>query len=266
MTTYKIIFINNTGRDQNYVIFSAPAQFSTASISAPVYSNVWISEFVPWRGYWTIETTEQVYAWADKVPATPVPGTVIEGGVAQVAQLGTPTNPGSTYAMVVNQGTPTLQGPTMTSSPSAFEIDCDHDFPIPNTTYLIGMGKLDNNGVVTPVASMLAQSGMNTQITPIMKFYICYYDLKARTVVDLRIVSPNAAFIDFSTGAGYGQYTAIVSQDANGAFNVTYGSSAVTTAALQAIADGTLESYLGLSNPSDPTINADKLAQLESQM
>jgi len=215
-----------------------------------------------------------------------VPGTIISGGVAKVAQLGTKTDPGSAYAMVIKQGTPTLQGPTMTSLPAAFEIDCGHDFSNPNTTYLIGMGKADSNGVVTPVASvsnsehysslsnaeltlshqMLAQNGMNTQITPVMKFYIGQYDYEAGAVVDFQSVSSDAALIDFSSGAGYGQYTAIVTQDLNANWSVTYGSSAVTTAALQAIADGTLGSYLGLSNPSDPTINADKLAQLESQM
>ncbi|KAN0095991.1 hypothetical protein V8E51_014796 [Hyaloscypha variabilis] len=266
MTTYKIIFVNNRGSDGNYAIFGGPPQFSTASSSTPVYSNVWISEFVPSGGNITIQTTGQFYAWAGKVPFTPVPGTIIEGGVAEVAQLGTPTDPGSTYAMVIKQATPTLQGPTMTSLPSAFEIDCGHDFPNPNTTYLIGIGMLDGNGVVTPVASTLAQNGMNTQIFPIMKFYIGQYDLEAGTVVDFQSVSSDAAVIDFSGGPGYGQYTAIVRQDLNANWNVTYGSSTVTAAALQAIADGTLGSYLGLNNPSDPTINADKLAQLESQI
>ena len=83
-----------------------------------------------------------------------MPGTVVEGGVAQLAQLGTPTSPGSSYKMVIKENTPTFQGQIMASSPSAFEIDCGNDFPNPNNSYLIGMGMPDNNGVVTPVASV----------------------------------------------------------------------------------------------------------------
>jgi hypothetical protein len=69
MTTYKIIFLNNRGSDGNYAIFGAPPQFSNSSTSAQVYSNVWISQYVPAGGNLTIQTTEQFYACKREIPS-----------------------------------------------------------------------------------------------------------------------------------------------------------------------------------------------------
>ena len=113
---------------------------------------------------------------------------------------------------------------------------------------------------------ILAPNGSKVQITPIMKFYIGQYSFKAGAVVDFQTVSSHCASIDFSTGLGLGKYTAIVKQDSMANWNVEYVSSENTAAALQAIVDGKLGSHLDLNNPFDPTIKADKLVQLESQM
>jgi hypothetical protein len=65
--------------------------------------------------------------------------------------------------MTIKQGTPTLSPLAPTALAGAFEIDTGSDFPNPNDTYLIGMGKVDGNGIVTPVASV--RKPTSTRIT-----------------------------------------------------------------------------------------------------
>lgn len=58
--------------------------------------------------------------------------------------------------MVVREGEVSLQADaeTRTALPGAFEIDTGFDFTVPNTTYLIGMGKVGKGGRVAPCATV----------------------------------------------------------------------------------------------------------------
>jgi hypothetical protein len=64
--------------------------------------------------------------------------------------------------MVINQNFPTLKEIKATAVPSAYEIDTGEDFIVPNNRYLIGMAKVNNRGVVAPVASVCLLIDMKT--------------------------------------------------------------------------------------------------------
>jgi len=60
--TYSIKFNNRSGVENTWAFFVKPPQLSTTSSVGGLYSNVWISSFVPDGGWFDITTTDQVYA------------------------------------------------------------------------------------------------------------------------------------------------------------------------------------------------------------
>lgn len=54
---------------------------------------------------------------------------------------------------IVNQ-VPVLGAQTLDSPAGAFQIATDDSFTIPNDSYLIGLGKVNSAGIVSPVASV----------------------------------------------------------------------------------------------------------------
>jgi len=61
-SVYKIIFVNERGSDGDYAFFAAPPIAHDLSNSPEVYTNAWITQFVPESGTFTIQTTKQFYA------------------------------------------------------------------------------------------------------------------------------------------------------------------------------------------------------------
>jgi hypothetical protein len=240
-TNYKIIFNNQTGSRGEYAIFSEPPTISSAK---QVYTNAWITQTVNSGGNFTVSTSLDFYAWVGTTPVRLAPHVTISGGTSQLAQLGKVGSPGTAFQMVVEDSQPDLSTPTMLSKPGAFEIDTGHDFPSPNSTYLIGLGKVDSNGIVSPVATAAAVPNMHTNITPIMKFYIGQFSYEPGEIVDFNSVSGDCGVIDFSSGPGLGRTTAVVTQDEYGNFSTIYTSSKATRDVLQAVKYNRLQSYL----------------------
>lgn len=59
-----------------------------------------------------------------------------------------------TFDLKIQQGFPTITQVTPTAIPGAFEIDTGSDFTVPNSTYLVGLAKVNHRGQVAPVASV----------------------------------------------------------------------------------------------------------------
>ncbi|KAE8379067.1 hypothetical protein BDV26DRAFT_291651 [Aspergillus bertholletiae] len=207
-TTYTINFQNKRGADSNYAVFTEPPVLSSSGSSPDVFMNVWYSTFVPNHGYFDIKTGADYYAWVGTATAKPAPGVMVNTGMSLPARLSQGTTAGDTFNMVIKQNFSIIAQSAPSAAASAYEIDTGPDFPVPNDRYLIGLGKVNNRGVVAPVASM--------------KFYILESIFEAGVIVDYQSVTREAALIDFTSGQGAGKFYAVVTQDDTGRFTVHY--------------------------------------------
>lgn len=69
MTVYTIIVQNDHNADGKYAVFNAPPTVDADGSSPQVYTNAWISSFIPAGGNTTITTTQDFYAC--KTPTLP---------------------------------------------------------------------------------------------------------------------------------------------------------------------------------------------------
>lgn len=60
--TYNIKFNNNSGVDNTYAFFVGQPVLSPNPTNKVMYSNIWISQFIPDGGWYDITTTDQFYA------------------------------------------------------------------------------------------------------------------------------------------------------------------------------------------------------------
>ncbi|ETS84696.1 hypothetical protein PFICI_02721 [Pestalotiopsis fici W106-1] len=244
-TTYTIMIQNAHGQNGDYAIFNSPPAVTTDTGSPDVYTNIWASSFIPNGGNTTLSTTEDFYAWAGTTPATPTPGVTVQTGSSQVAQIGIHGNPGSTFPMTVTSGVPVLGAPTLTARQGAFEIDTDMSFVTPNSTYLVGLGKINPGlGAVGPVASILADNNSRITVQPIMKFFVATSSYRAGQIVNFATATMDAGVVDFSTGLGIGKNTAVITHDNTGAFTTRYLTQSQTVLALDAAKNKSLPSFL----------------------
>ncbi|KAE8132759.1 hypothetical protein BDV38DRAFT_274872 [Aspergillus pseudotamarii] len=221
-TTYTINFQNKRGADSNYAVFMEPPVLSISGTSPDAFMNVWYSTFVPNNGYFDIKTGVDYYAWVVTATAKPAPGVMVNTGMSLPARLGQGTTAGDTFNMVIKRNFPTIAQSTPSAVASAYEINTGTDFPVPNERYLIGLGKVNNRGLVAPVASTNPFNNMKIQLTPKMKFYILESIFEAGVIVDYQSVTREAAVIDFTLGKGAGKFYAVVTQDDTGKFTVQY--------------------------------------------
>lgn len=62
MPTYTIIVQNDHNANGQYAVFNAPPTVDAEGSSPEVYTNAWISSFIPDGGNTTITTTQDFYA------------------------------------------------------------------------------------------------------------------------------------------------------------------------------------------------------------
>src|SRR5271170_1038760 len=72
---------------------------------------------------------------------------------------------------------------------------------------------------------VLAQPNLPYNIAPVVKFWVAQGYSQQGELADFSAVSAQNGAIDFTTGAGVGQDTALVSQGPDGQFTITYASS-----------------------------------------
>jgi hypothetical protein len=63
---------------------------------------------------------------------------------------------------------------------------------------------------------------METNIQPVVKFYVKKYDSKVGTIINYQSFSVEAGVIDFTEGPGQGHYTASVTHKPDGGWDVKY--------------------------------------------
>ncbi|GJN78661.1 hypothetical protein PLIIFM63780_002170 [Purpureocillium lilacinum] len=192
---YVISVENRRGANTNYAVFMDPPEFSGGQ---QPFMNVWYTSFVPYQG------------------------AIVNSGMSLLANLGSESSPGSTFDLKIQQGFPTITQVTPTAIPGAFEIDTGSDFTVPNSTYLVGLAKVNHRGQVAPVASMAPMNNMKIQVIPTMKFFITESQQVPGEIVDYSSVTREGATIDFSSGEGQGNFYARVIQQNDGRFEVNY--------------------------------------------
>ncbi|KAJ4148072.1 hypothetical protein LMH87_002560 [Akanthomyces muscarius] len=216
---YTISVENNRGENTNYAVFMDTPQFSDGQ---EPWMNVWYTSFVPYGGSFEVRTGVDFYAWTGTVPTNPAPGVVVNSGMSLLSNLGTPSNPGSTFDMKLVQDFPVLEEVSPTANPESFQFNTGSDLKMPNNTYLVGLAKVNNRGQVAPVASTAPRNNMKLQVTPKMKFFVTESQQIAGEIVDYSSVARDGATVDFTGGPGQGKYYARVVQTSDGQFQVTY--------------------------------------------
>ncbi|KAL7916682.1 hypothetical protein GGI35DRAFT_473948 [Trichoderma velutinum] len=223
---YTITFQNDYGKDGHYAFFVEPPRISGSFATPEVFTNTWISTFVPNGGTHDITTTCEMFAWCGTVLERPGVGATVHEGASQPAALGyekdEETTPGGTFEMIVDRGVPDLIPIPSSAKTAAYKIETGSNLPIPNHKYLFGLGMINCDGLVSPVASVLAINNMSIDLKPTMKFHVSQMNIKAGEIIDFLSVSKTAGVIDFSSGPGAGKDTATVIHKDNGTFDIVY--------------------------------------------
>ncbi|KAF3065671.1 hypothetical protein CFAM422_009543 [Trichoderma lentiforme] len=223
---YTITLHNDHGKDGRYAFFVDPPQVSESLIAPEVFTNAWISTFVPNGSTHDITTTSEMFAWCGTVPKPPCVGVTVHEGASQPAALGykmkEEITPGGTFEMIVDRGVPDLIPIPSSAKAAAYKIETGSDLPTPNYKYLFGLGMTNGCGLVSPVASAVATNNMSITLTPIMKFHVSQSDVETGEIIDLPSVSKKAGAIDFSSGLGAGKDAATVVHKSNGTFDIIY--------------------------------------------
>ncbi|EWG41361.1 hypothetical protein FVEG_15281 [Fusarium verticillioides 7600] len=63
---------------------------------------------------------------------------------------------------------------------------------------------------------------METNIQPVVKFYVKKFDSKVGAIVNYQSFSVEAGVIDFTEGAGLGHYTASITHKQDGGWDVNF--------------------------------------------
>ncbi|KAL3965262.1 hypothetical protein ACCO45_002266 [Purpureocillium lilacinum] len=219
---YRITISNESGRDGTYSVFLQPPEVTGGG--SDVFAHAWVTAFVQTGGSVDVRTTSDWYAWAGKAPQYPAPGVRITGGVSRMAQIGSSGVNGSTFEMRVVNDAPTLIEVLPEATAGAYEIITGDDMPNPNEEYLVGLGKMNDLGVVTVAASVLAHNMDSVMVVPAMRFYVSASEHMAGEIVDLASVAGEAAEVDFGGGAGRGGSFAVVTHTGTGtgAWDISY--------------------------------------------
>ncbi|KAK6529038.1 hypothetical protein TWF694_004258 [Orbilia ellipsospora] len=224
---YTIDFRNNHGGAANYILFYGPPTNDDPA-DPQVLTYVWISEFIPNQGNLRVIFTTDEYGWCGEVNTTVSNGTVIRAIVSNSKEvtLGTASEPGSTLNMVIQDSVPLLEdGNKPLGQNGSFAVETGTDFTLPNETYMIGTGyrNIDQDQVI-PTAAWFANNNITTQITPSQKIYLASSKLPVGAQVNVDTIAQHAAVIDYSVWPSQGYKTAVIEQESNGAYNITYRS------------------------------------------
>ncbi|GJN76862.1 hypothetical protein PLIIFM63780_000350 [Purpureocillium lilacinum] len=187
---YRITISNESGRDGTYSVFLQPPEVTGGG--SDVFAHAWVTAFVQTGGSVDVRTTSDWYA--------------------------------CTFEMRVVNDAPTLIEVLPEATAGAYEIITGDDMPNPNEAYLVGLGKMNDLGVVTVAASVLAHNMDSVMVVPPMRFYVSVSEHMAGEIVDLASVAGEAAEVDFGGGAGRGGSFAVVTHTGTGtgAWDISY--------------------------------------------
>lgn len=221
-TQYTVIVENNSPNAQEFFFFQQPAVYSGG---AKVYTNsVGHGSLPPYDPQRTsqVEFTllQQYYAGVQRQSSPPVVGQVQTGLVSQVdidiAPSSGPTPPDGT-TVVIGDDSLYLDMPVVTPGVElgAFRITTPSYAPSQHQ-FNVGLSTTNNDGEVLLSNFISGEPSKNTDVQPIVKFYVNTGSYKAGTVVNFNTSSATAAVCDATAG----QLLFHVTYNANGTWSV----------------------------------------------
>ncbi|KAL6714840.1 hypothetical protein ACLMJK_007100 [Lecanora helva] len=208
-TEYKITITNNSGSQQNYLIFNEPPKINQR-VQEDVWANVFVKKATPPRQTTVITISSLFSAVVGSADSKPGTGVSVSCGVPMPVELGTAdpsgvlARKGTTYKMFAQDGAPQFrQEPTAAGGIiNAFEIQTE-PFSAGNAVegnWLIGLGgDPTGTGLDGPAATFVPQPSKSYQIEPIKKYWVATGDFKKGSMIKVSSVSSEKIAIDFST-------------------------------------------------------------------
>lgn len=205
-TQYTVIVENNSPNAQEFFFFQQPAVYSGG---AKVYTNsVGHGSLPPYNPVRKsqIEFTllQQYYAGVQRQSSPPMVGQVQTGLVSQVdidiaPQQGKASPDGTT--VVIGDDSLYLDIPVVTPGvqPGAFRITTPSYAPSQHQ-FNVGLSTTNNDGEVLLSNFISGEPSKNTDVQPIVKFYVNTGSYKPGTVVNFTTSSVNAALCDATDG------------------------------------------------------------------
>lgn len=203
---YSIKIQNNSGNDQNYVIF-AKAPIISGSVQSKIWTNVLDSAQTQDTESATFEIYKQYYAVCGNSHGSIEDGVKVTVRGAKNVDLGILNDdgtrtPGTTLKLTVTKNAPffDLNLPAPTAYPNSFEIDTQPDFTMleaKQNNYMIGLGGSSSGGDKTPAALFIPQPNVKYQIQPANTYYLAYGDYTPGALIDVAKIGETLA-IDFA--------------------------------------------------------------------
>lgn len=219
---YTINVTNNSGSDQNFFIFQAPAVYYGG---AEVYTNsLFQEEVAPYSaggGVMQFQTNLQFYAGAQTQFSTPSIGNVSGGTTTSQPMNLTPASGTPTNNMTSLSIDPlALSAPTSETGvqPGAFRIVAPIYTPASTGNFNIGMATQGLVPGAPPILSnfIIAQPNQFVDCQPVLKFYVATGTYTPGKVVNFTSASNVSALCDATSGSS----TFMVSYNADGTWTV----------------------------------------------
>jgi hypothetical protein len=219
MSTYTIKIYNQSTISKAYTVFQEQPQVTANGASPKMFTNAWKTFPLLTDGsYSTLVYTKTTFACWAQPPGLSEGVTVDSGGVMAMN-----TDTTDTVTFVYGEDTAQETGFKSRVTPGkaqngSFQILTGTDFT-PANNLVLGLASDNGSGIPSPVATFPAAPNESYNITPVVKFYVADGAYSEGQIIDVTAVSNVSATIDF-TGKPF--TTAVVAQDANGAFSVKY--------------------------------------------
>lgn len=220
MAQYSIYVQNNSGFPKSYVLFMQPPTVVATGGQPLVYSNAWVTFSGILSGSFDhVQYTDHTFAFWGTAQTPVAPGTTVNQGGTSSVDTAQQDSINFIGTAAPGQGIgfgPVSHGGALTGS---YRIIAANDFTAASG-YLFGLARPGNiPGIASPVASFVAEPNDTFNITPVIQFYVADGAYTPGQVIDFTTTSTKAGHIDFT---GLPQTTAVVTQDTNGSFSVSY--------------------------------------------
>lgn len=220
-TSHKILFLNRSGDDGDYALFTALPHITCAD-GGCMQTNAWVSRHVEAGEEQSIDVDDDVFAWYDVQKGPLGPGYLAVGGTYHRAILGKARRKGTTFHTVFRRGRGLLVPARTHYAPEGrFDIHAQEE---PSQPELIGIAKRGDRDTIVPVVTMPATPGCSYSIKPVTKYFLARVDgAKVGESVELRAIR-HKAVIDLSLAAARGTSEIVVTHNEDDTFQVDYRS------------------------------------------
>ncbi|KAK4209236.1 hypothetical protein QBC37DRAFT_378293 [Rhypophila decipiens] len=202
-TNYNITIINTSGATQSYLLFAVVPKVNATS--GEVYTNVFMA--APpiiskpngsSQTYFNI--TREFYAICGTSIRNLSAGVQVGTSDYEPVVLGTNQKPGTTMSFTTADGAHFPMPPPAATAPNGgYTIATDSSFKIPNpNNTFIGLGGMNMNGNVVPVATFLAAPSTTYNIYPVVKYYIATGTYSPGEIINVQSIGVTQ-LVDFTS-------------------------------------------------------------------